>query len=261
MSDSSAQPTSVKEVRDFLVAEVQRARTQLSANEWHALLVGVSDEGEVAAYPCNLLLPFYYPRTVDELDDYGPDHFSFPESSWKLRWQQISEFAQQYEVYNALDDDEAEIRAEACHKTRRVEVLQEACASIDSRLTIFGIESDTETWWEANTFHISGPRIPSPPTPISDAQLLARLCRQTQSYVGRSRFHIEDGAITGVSFDGASTTDATIDLLRDVPRLRDLLGRLRRMSLKSTLVTDRSLRFIKRELPHVEIVYSHYLEG
>jgi hypothetical protein len=140
-------------------------------------------------------------------------------------------------------------------------VLQDACAHFDPALTIFGIESDSESWSEANTFHIAGPRIPAPPIPVSDIQILARLCRQTHSCVGRSRFEIENGAIAGVSFDGAGTTNATIDLLRGIPRLRELLVRLRRMSLQSTLVTDRSLRFLKRELPHVAITYSHSLKG
>ena len=72
---------------------------------------------------------------------------------------------------------------------------------------------------------------------------------------------MEGGAITEVSFDGADTTDATIDLLRSVPRLGELLGKLRKISLKRTLVSHRSLRFLERELPHVEIAYSHYLEG
>lgn len=140
-------------------------------------------------------------------------------------------------------------------------MLQEACVVFDPALTVFGIERDIETWWETNTFHISGPRIPFPPAPVSDAQVLARLCRHTHSYVGQSRFRIEDGAIVEVSFDGGDTTDATIDLLRGIPHLRDLLSRLRRVSLQHTLVTDRSLRFLERELPHVEIAYSYYLEG
>jgi hypothetical protein len=173
----------------------------------------------------------------------------------------IPEFAKQYEIFSALDDRAESIRASDGHRQRRIQVLQDACAPFDPALTIFGIESDIETWWEANTFHISGPRIPSPPAPISDAQVLARLCRHTHSYVGQCRFQIEDGAIVEVSFDGADTTDATIDLLRGIPRLRELHSKLRRMSLQDTLVTDRSLRFLKRELPHVEIVYSHYLEG
>ena len=261
MSKSSAQPTSVKEVRDYLAAEIERARTQLAPDQWQALLVGVSDQGEIGAYPCRLALPFHYPATIAELDDRGRDHFSFPEDSWKLRWVAIPEFAEQYEIFAALDDDAESIRASDRHKHRRIQVLQDACAPFDPALTVFGIESDTETWWEANTFHIAGPRIPSPPTPVSGAQVLARLCRHTHSYVGQSRFQIEDGAIVEVSFDGADTTDATFDLLRDVPRLRELLGKLRRMSLQSTLVTDRSLRFLERELPHVEITYSHFLEG
>jgi hypothetical protein len=261
MSNSSPPSTSVQEVRGYLAAELERARTQLAPDVWQGLLVGVSDQGEIAAYPCRLVLPFHYPTTIEELDDFGPDHFTFPETSWKLRWQQIPEFAEQYEVFAALDDDTESTLASDRHKHRRIEVLQDACAPFDPALTVFGIESDTETWWEANTFHISGPRIPSPPTPVSDAQILARLCRHTHSYVGQSRFQIEGGAIVEVSFDGADTTDATIDLLRDVPRLRELLGRLRRMSLQSTLVTDRSLRFLERELPHVEITYSHHLES
>jgi hypothetical protein len=261
MSKSSAESASVTQVRDFLSAEIQRARTQLSPDQWPTLLVGVSDQGEIAAYPCHLVLPFYYPASIQELDDYGPDHFRFPESEWELRWQTIPEFEEQYEICAALDDDAEFTRASDRHKHRRISVLQDACARFDPVLTIFGIESDTETWWEANTFHIAGPRIPSPPTPVSDAQILARLCRHTQSYVGKSRFQIKDGAIVEVSFDGGGTTDATIDLLRVVPRLRELLGKLRRMSLQSTLVTERSLRFLARELPHVEIAYSHHFEG
>jgi hypothetical protein len=261
MSTPPANPVSVKEVREFVAAELQRARAHLSSDLWQAVLVGVSDQGELAVYPCRLLLPFHYPATIEELDDYGADHFSFPESAWKLQWHVISEFAEHYEVFEALDNKTESIRASNRHLHRRIQVLREACAPLDPVLSIFGIESDIETWWEANTFHISGPRIPTPPIPISDAQLLARLCRHTQSYVGKTRFHIKDGAIIEVAFDGASTSDATIDLLRGVPHLSVLLARLRRMSLQSTLVTDRSLRFLKRELPHVEIVYSHYLEG
>lgn len=261
MSNPPAEPRSVKEVRELVAGEIERARTHLSPELWQAVLVGVSDQGEIAAYPCRLVLPFHYPATIAGLDDYGPDHFSFPESSWQLHWQVIPEFAEQYEVFAALDDKGESTRASERHKHRRIQVLREACTSFDSALTIFGIESDIETWWEVNTFHVSGPRIPSPPNPISDVQVLARLCRHTQSYVGSTRFHIENGAVTEVSFDGACTTDATIDLLRGVPRLGELLGKLRRMSLQSTLVSDRSLRFLGRELSHVEIVYSHYLEG
>lgn len=261
MSSSTPSPASVQEVRGYLAAEIERARAQLTSDKWQALLVGVSDQGEIAAYPCRLVLPFYYPASIQELDDYGPDHFRFPESEWELRWQAIPEFAQQYEVFSALDNDAESTRASDCHKRRRIEVLQDACAGFDPALTVFGIESDIESWWEANTFHVAGPRIPPPSTPVSDAQVFARLCCHTHSYFGQSRFQIEDGAIVEVSFDGADTTDATIDLLRDIPRLRELLGRLRRMSLQSTLVTSRSLRFLERELPHVEIAYSHFLEG
>lgn len=261
MSKPSAEHASVNEVRDYVAAELGLARTQLPPEQRRTPLIGVSDIGEIAACPCRLVIPFHYPATIAELDDYPTDHFSFPEGDWGSRWRAIPEFVHQYEIFSGLDDRADSIRLSDIHQRRRVQVLQDACASFDPALTFFGIESDTETWWEVNTFHTSGPRIPSPPTPVSDAQALTRLCRQTHSYVGKSRFQIEDGAITGVSFDGASTTDTTIDLLRDVPRLGDLLGKLRRMSLQSTLVTDRSLRFLKRELPDVDIVYSHYLEG
>ena len=258
---SSVPSASPREVREYLSAEIQRARTGLSRDAWQTLLVGVSDQGEIAAYPCQLILPFHYPANIEELDDRGQDHFRFPKRSWKLRWQAIPEFAQQYEVFTALDEPAESTRANEKHKHRRIEVLQDACATFDPALTVFGIESDIETWWEVNTFHIAGSRIPSPPSPVSDAQLLARLCRHTHSYVGKSRFQIEGGAIVEVSFDGADTTDATIDLLRDVPRLRELLSKLRRMSLQSTLITARSLRFLERELPHVEIAYSYYLDN
>src|SRR5262245_47169283 len=103
MSNPPAEPASVKEVRDFVAAEIQRARTHLVPDLWQAVLVGISDQGEIAAYPCSLVLPFHYPVTIDELDDDGPDHFSFPESSWELHWQMIPEFAEQYDVFAALD--------------------------------------------------------------------------------------------------------------------------------------------------------------
>jgi hypothetical protein len=261
MNDPSPLSTSVKEVRNYLTAELERARTQLSPGEWQALLVGVSDQGELTSYPCRLLLPFHYPSTIAELDDYGLDHFSFPESLWKLHWHRIPEFAEQYQLFAGLKGKADSIHASSRHMQRRIQVLQDACIALDPTLTVFGIESDIETWWEVNTFPISGPRIPAPPTPVSDAQLLARLCRHTHSYVGQSRFKIEDGGIVEVGFDGADTTDATIDLLRNIPSLKKLLGKLRRLSLQKTLVTSRSLRFLERELPHVEIRYSCYLKG
>ncbi|HZR19751.1 MAG TPA: hypothetical protein VFE51_20870, partial [Verrucomicrobiae bacterium] len=241
-------------------AEIQRAQKQLSPEQWSACLVGVGDRGEVAVYPCNLVLPFHYPETVAELDEYGPDHFSFPEDSWAIQWHAIQEFADQYEQYAAMEDKAQSIDAEVRHRQWRIQVLRDACVRFDPKLTMFGIESDAETWWEVLTFQISGPRLPPPPLPKSDAQLLSRLCRHTHSYVGRSRFTIEAEAITEVRFDGACVTDTTIDLLRGIPNLGHLLSRLRKMSLESTLVTDRSLKFLERELPHVELAYSHYLE-
>jgi len=263
MSNSSPPSASVEEVRSYLAAELERARTQLSRDQWQALLVGVSDQGEIAVCPCRLLLPFHYPASNEELELRPTAHFTIAKKpSWSVRKHVIREFADQYEIVSAALDDDAEyIRASEYHGRRRIEVLRDACGLFDPALTIFGIESDNETWWEVNTFHISGPRIPSPPTPVSDIQLLARLRRHKHSWAGKGSFQIEDGAIVEVSFDGADTTDATIDLLRDVPRLRELLGKLRGLSLRSTLVTERSLTFLKRELPHVEIAYSHFLEA
>ncbi|HLH53629.1 MAG TPA: hypothetical protein VKY92_08435 [Verrucomicrobiae bacterium] len=261
MSKSPAEQASVEEVRNYLAAEIELARTQLKVAQWRTFLVGVSDQGEIAASPCSLVLPFQYPATIAELDDYPRDHFSFPEGDWGSRRRAIPEFAEQHEIFSALDDHAESVRASDNHKRRRIQVLQDACTPFDPALTFFGIESDTETWWEVNTFHISGPRIPSPPAPVSDAQVLARLCRHTHSYVGQSRFQIENEAIVEVSFDGADTTDGTIDLLRGILGLRELLSKLKRMSLQHTLVTNRSLRFLERELPHVEIAYSHYLQG
>jgi hypothetical protein len=214
MSDSPTGSGSVEASRAFLSAEIRRAQKQLQSEQWSACLVGVGDRGEVSMYPCNLVLPFYYPETIAELDEYGRDHFEFPEAEWRIQWQSIQEFVDQYGQYAAMEDKAQSTDAEVRHRQRRIKVLRDACAAFDPTLTIFGIESDSETWWEVLTFHIFGPRIPSPPEPKSDAQLLARLCRHTHSYVGRSRFGIEDEAITEVSFDAACTTDATIDLRR-----------------------------------------------
>jgi len=207
--------------------------------------------------PCRLVLPFHYPATIAELDELGPDHFEFPETSLKLSRQKIEEFVKQHSLLSDLDEKEF-IRAGEHFMGRKINVLQEACSTLDPTLTVFGIESDNETWWEVNTFHISGPRIPTPPNPVSDVQLLARLRRQTHRHVGQGCFGMEEGAIVEVSFDGGSTTDATIDLLRGVADLKVLLGKLRRMSLQHTLITDRSLKFLERELPHVEIIHSDY---
>src|SRR5690606_33514619 len=124
MSKSSAHLASIKEVRNYLTAEIERARTQLSPDQWQALLVGVSDQGEIGAFPCRLVLPFHYPASIAELDDYGPDHFTFPEKSWELRWREIPEFAEQYEVFAALDDDAESTRVSDRHKQRRILVLQ-----------------------------------------------------------------------------------------------------------------------------------------
>jgi hypothetical protein len=257
---NSASPDSVREIRDFLAAELERFRAHISSDQWQTLLVGVSDQGEIKAFPCRLVLPFHYPATVAELDALGPDHFEFPDSPLKLDRRKIPEFAEQYAVFTAMNDEADAILASERHKQRRVNLLREACATFNPTLTVFGIESDSEAWWEVNTFQISGPRIPQPPVPVSDIQLLARLCHHTHSYVGQGRFKIEDGAIVEVGFDGADTTDATIDLLRGVPRLSELLGKLKKMCLKSTLVTERSLKFLARELPHVEILHSHHFD-
>ena len=51
---------------------------------WETLLLGISDQGEIAASPCRLVLPFHYPATIEGLDDDEQDHFSFPESAWEL---------------------------------------------------------------------------------------------------------------------------------------------------------------------------------
>src|SRR4051794_23868378 len=110
MSKSSAEHASVKEVRDYLAAEIELARTQLPPKQWQAFLVGVSDQGEIAACPCGLVLPFHYPATIAELDDYPRDHFSFPEGAWGSRRRPIPEFAQQYEIFSALDDRAESIR-------------------------------------------------------------------------------------------------------------------------------------------------------
>ncbi len=247
-------------IGDYLASELKRAGSQLTPRDWQSLLVGVGDRGEIAAYPCRLILPFHYPSTVDELDEYGPDHFTFPQESWKLRWQEIPEFAAQYAVWSKIDDDAQSLRVSQRHRRDRIQALQEACASLDPKLTIFGVESDSEEWWEPNTFHLSGPRLPAPPPPVSDVQILTRLCRQTHSYIGRSRFQIDGNHIVAAAFDGADTTDSTVDLLRGVPRLKELLARLQKLSFQHTLLTPRSLRFLARELPHVEITYSPNLE-
>lgn len=259
---SPTQLKSVRTIHNYLAEEIQRARKQLSPDQWQTILVGVSDEGAIAAYPCRLILPFHYPATIEELDESEQAHFSFPDSSWELRRQVIPEFAEQYELFAAMEDEAESIPASQRHLQRRIAVLQDACLSFDPALTIFGIESDSETWWEVTTFHISGPRIPPPLPPVSDVQILARLSRQTHSGLGlgKSGFEIERGAITEMSFDGANTTDAMIDLLRGIPNLNHLLRNLKMMSLQYTLVTNRSLKFLEKELPHVEIAHSHYLE-
>src|SRR6266705_2782618 len=115
----SSQMESVKAVQAYINAEVHRAQKQLSPDQWQAILVGASDQGEIAAYPCRLVLPFHYPATLDELDEYGPEHFSFPKSSWDLLRQPIHEFCEQYKVVFAIADNAESVRAEYDHRRRR----------------------------------------------------------------------------------------------------------------------------------------------
>jgi hypothetical protein len=119
------------------------------------------------------------------------------------------------------------------------------------------METDNETWWEVNTFHVSGPRLPPPPPPKTDVQIFARLCRQTHRDI-RNALTFSNGYVSEFRLGGAGTSDATIDLLRNIPNLRDLLRNLEKLSFRSTLLTSRSLRFLKRDLPHVQIDYSHF---
>jgi|GEM_PF-4433203 len=48
MNDSSPPSASAGEVRGYLAAEIERARTQLAQDQWQALLVGVGDQGAIA---------------------------------------------------------------------------------------------------------------------------------------------------------------------------------------------------------------------
>lgn len=192
---------SVELIRRHLAAEIERAREELPAGRWEAILVGVSDYGRIAAYPSRLILPFHYPKTDAELHEYGPDHFEFPEDVWELRWEEIPEFVAQYEVFAALKDDRDSNHASERHRRRRIAVLRGACALFDPDLAVFGVESDNEEWWEVNTFHVAGPHLPSPPSPVSDVQLLARLCCQT-GRSARNALKFEDGAVVEVFSTG-----------------------------------------------------------
>lgn len=284
----------VTEVRHFLNSEVTRARRTLKDGKWDTMLVGVSDLGELTLHPCRLLLPFHYPATIGELDDEMPDHFEFAERMLKNpNWQpdkaeldggDVAELQRYFgnhafpsyrnasriwsvpshdvrlfkKLYDRLDDQEGlEFeKASAQLKSVQLQILQEACAEFDSEQTIIGIESESEEWWEVLTFHIHGPPIPPPPPPVSDVQLFCRLRRQTHNYIGKSAFTIIRGRIAEICLDGACSSDATINLLRGIPNLKSLCAALQTISLRSTLVTRKSLDFLKIELPHVKISWS-----
>jgi hypothetical protein len=277
--------------------EILRAIKSLNGKGYDTMLIGVADQGPLTVSPCRLLLPFHYPATIEELDHAHPSHFEFaadvlknpnwqPTKSeladstntrigqryldnwafasfrnaprlWSIRRKNIRYLAKLYE-----DSRNKEGMEFVSASDRRFEltlhILQEACAGFDPKLTIIGIESDSGSWWEVNTFHVSGPPIPPPPAPRSAVQVLARLCRHQHSYVGRSRFTIQRGVITEVAFDGACTTDATVDLLRGIPGLRELLNGLRKISLRHTLVTKQSLEFLRLQLPGAKISWSAY---
>jgi hypothetical protein len=288
---------SVTEVRDFLKGEIARAKQTLRSGKWDTILVGVSDCGELSVHPCRLLLPFHYPVTIDELDAEKPDHFEFAESvlkdanwkpdkskpndgedmkdlkrffgnhafasyrkaprMWSVQRHAVPLFEKLYDKVTAKEGLEFEKVAAQQEKVQR-QILQEACAKFDPKQTIIGIESESEEWWEVLTFHIQGPRIPQPPAPVSDVQLLCRLHRQTHNYIGKTAFTSKRGRITEIHLDGACTSDTTIDLLRGIANLKSLCNALKEISLRSTLVTRKSLDFLKAELPHVKVSWSAY---
>src|SRR5262245_30421080 len=104
MSNSSPPPASVEEVRNYLAAELERAQTLLLPDQWQAILIGVGDQGAIAAFPCRLALPFHYPASIEELDQRPTNHFVFVKKPlWSLRRHVVREFAEQYERFAALD--------------------------------------------------------------------------------------------------------------------------------------------------------------
>lgn len=297
MVTKSAFNKAVAQVRAFLKREMARANRNLKDGRWNVILVGISDSGELSVHPCRLLLPFHYPKDIAELDAEQPSHFELAESilknpdwrpeetkntdnqdmdmlnrllgkhayasyrnaprMWSVRCEIIPLFAKLYEgtaTKHGLDFEKA-----SDHKKElQLKVMRQACAGFTAEKTIIGIESDSEEWWEVLTFHLHGPLIPSPPPPVSDVQLLCRLRRHTHNYIGSSAFTIKRGRIIQLNLDGGCTTDASIDLLRDMPNLGSLLAGLKLISLQSTKITKKSLRFLKTELPRTKILWSPY---
>jgi hypothetical protein len=56
-------PETQRLLADYIKAEIARAKSQLNTSLWDAIMVGVSDQGEVAVSPCRLILPFHYPAS------------------------------------------------------------------------------------------------------------------------------------------------------------------------------------------------------
>ena len=71
MSRALSNVGSVNLVREYLRAEILRAHEQLSSDQWQAILVGVSDQGEIVAqgdhaslYAGNALYKSLYDRQM-----------------------------------------------------------------------------------------------------------------------------------------------------------------------------------------------------
>lgn len=243
-------------LRDAIQSELARFDRSAST-EWNRVCIGFGDEDDVVVMPCRLLLPFHYPSTIEDLDAVKPAHFDFP-ADWDPRLFHIPLFREQYDEVSQHDTDIGFMSAFARTLQKRIELARDACRRTSGDVTFFGIERESDEWWEVLTFHLSGPPLPSAPMPRSDVQLYCRLKRQTHAGIGRYSFGIENGVVTELSLDGASTTDKTVSLMLAVPNLSELCCHLQRLSLKNSLVSRDSIVLLRRALPNVQIEHSYF---
>ncbi|WP_196140635.1 hypothetical protein [Aliikangiella sp. G2MR2-5] len=246
------------EIIEFLKSEIKRSEETLSTEYNQAYIVGCSDDGQIAVFPCQLQIPFHYPKSISELESYDePQHFIIDESNWNEEWLTVAEFEKDYETACLPENEEKfdELINDAINK--RIMTLKEACVQLNVLKPIVFVQSESEYWFEVNTIHLAGPELPEMPEPSCDIEVLSRLLRHTVSAPQYS-LKIENGVVTEVDLNGGSTNDSTIDLLRNIPNLSELLKGLKRINLESAAISTKSLDFLKTEIQDVELNYTPY---
>ncbi|MCO7223557.1 hypothetical protein [Pleionea sp. CnH1-48] len=247
----------MSEVYEFIKGEVERSEMDLSDGYRQVFIVGCSDDGEIAVFPCKAITPFHYPRNIEELESYDEQqHFDIDETHWDERWLVVQEFQKQYEFACLPENEESFDTLLNNEFESRVSILKEACLKLRSQKPIVFVKSESEYWFEVNTIHLAGPELPRQFEKRNDIEVFSMLLRHVNSRPEYS-LKIEGGVVVEVDLSGGSTDDSTINILRNIPSIETVLQHVRRINMDMTRVSQHSLDFLKNRLQNAEVNYTH----